>query len=62
MAMNHDQTFRAVSVVFCLVLLPIGIYFRVRSEAPRESRFLPRIGAHRPVTVKVPSEVDKVNR
>jgi len=33
---NHDQTFRAVLVVVFLVVLPIGIYFRVTSQATRE--------------------------
>lgn len=34
--MNHDQTFRAVLVVVFLVVLPIGIYHRLKSEATRE--------------------------
>ena len=34
--MNHDQMFRAVLVVSFLVVLPIGIYFRFRSQATRE--------------------------
>ena len=35
--MNPDQTFRAVLVVACLVVLPIGIFFRFRSQATRET-------------------------
>jgi protein-S-isoprenylcysteine O-methyltransferase Ste14 len=34
--MNHDQTFRAVLIVVFLVVLPIGIYHRFRSQATRE--------------------------
>jgi len=34
--MNHDQTFRAVLIVVFLVVLPIGIYHRLRSQATRE--------------------------
>ena len=34
--MNHDQTFRAVLIVAFLVVLPIGIYHRLRSQATRE--------------------------
>jgi protein-S-isoprenylcysteine O-methyltransferase Ste14 len=34
--MNHDQTFRAVLGVVFLAILPIGIYFRFRSQATRE--------------------------
>jgi protein-S-isoprenylcysteine O-methyltransferase Ste14 len=34
--MNHDQTFRAVLVGVFVVILPIGIYFRLRSQATRE--------------------------
>jgi protein-S-isoprenylcysteine O-methyltransferase Ste14 len=34
--MNHDETFRAVAIVGLLVLLPIGIYHRVKSQATRE--------------------------
>jgi protein-S-isoprenylcysteine O-methyltransferase Ste14 len=34
--MNHDETFRTVVVVFFLVLLPIGIYHRLKSQATRE--------------------------
>jgi protein-S-isoprenylcysteine O-methyltransferase Ste14 len=33
---NHDQTFRAVLVVVFLVVLPIGIYHRLKSQATRE--------------------------
>jgi protein-S-isoprenylcysteine O-methyltransferase Ste14 len=35
--MNDDQTFRAVLIVVFLVVLPIGIYHRVRSQATRET-------------------------
>ena len=34
--MNHDQTLRAVLIVFFLVVLPIGIYHRLESQATRE--------------------------
>ena len=34
--MNHDQTFRAVLMVVFLVVLPIGIYHRFKSQATRE--------------------------
>src|SRR5215813_3111355 len=34
--MNQDQTFRAGLVVFFLVVLPIGIYFRFTSQATGE--------------------------
>ena len=34
--MNHDQTFRAVLIVVLLVVLPIGIYHRLASQATRE--------------------------
>ena len=34
--MNHDQTFRAVLIVVFLLVLPIGIYHRLRSQATRE--------------------------
>jgi protein-S-isoprenylcysteine O-methyltransferase Ste14 len=34
--MNHDQTFRAVLIVVFLVVLPIGVYHRVRSQSTRE--------------------------
>ena len=34
--MNHDQTFRAVLIVVFLVVLPIGIYYRLKSQATRE--------------------------
>ena len=34
--MNHDQTFRAVLIVVFLVVLPIGIYHRLKSQATRE--------------------------
>jgi protein-S-isoprenylcysteine O-methyltransferase Ste14 len=34
--MNHDQTFRAILIVVFLVVLPIGIYHRLRSQATGE--------------------------
>ena len=34
--MNHDQTLRAVLIVGILVVLPIGVYHRVRSQATGE--------------------------
>jgi protein-S-isoprenylcysteine O-methyltransferase Ste14 len=34
--MNHDQPFRAVLIVVFLVVLPIGIYHRLKSQATRE--------------------------
>ena len=34
--MNHDQTFRAVLIVVFLVVLPIGIYHRLKSQATGE--------------------------
>ena len=34
--MNNEQMFRAVLVVVFLVVLPIGIYFRFKSQATRE--------------------------
>ena len=34
--MNHDQTFRAVLILVFLVVLPIGIYHRLKSQATRE--------------------------
>ena len=34
--MNHDQTFRAILIVVFLVVLPIGIYLRLRSQATGE--------------------------
>jgi len=34
--MNHDQTFRAVLIVVVLLVLPIGIYHRLKSQATRE--------------------------
>jgi protein-S-isoprenylcysteine O-methyltransferase Ste14 len=34
--MNHDQTLRAVLIVVFLVVLPIGVYHRVRSQSTRE--------------------------
>jgi protein-S-isoprenylcysteine O-methyltransferase Ste14 len=34
--MSHDQTFRAVLVVVLLLILPIGIYHRLKSQATRE--------------------------
>ena len=35
--MNHDQTLRAVLFVVFLVVLPIGIYHRLQSQATRET-------------------------
>jgi protein-S-isoprenylcysteine O-methyltransferase Ste14 len=35
--MNHDQTLRAVVFVVFLVVLPIGIYHRLKSQATRET-------------------------
>jgi protein-S-isoprenylcysteine O-methyltransferase Ste14 len=34
--MNHDQPFRALLIVVFLVVLPIGIYHRLKSQATRE--------------------------
>ena len=34
--MNHDQPFRAVLIAVFLVVLPIGIYHRLKSQATRE--------------------------
>jgi protein-S-isoprenylcysteine O-methyltransferase Ste14 len=34
--MNHDQPFRAVLIVVFFVVLPIGIYHRLKSQATRE--------------------------
>ena len=34
--MNPDQTFRAILIVVFLLVLPIGIYHRLRSQATRE--------------------------
>src|SRR6185295_5620396 len=34
--MNDDHTFRTVLIVVFLVVLPIGIYHRLRSQATRE--------------------------
>jgi protein-S-isoprenylcysteine O-methyltransferase Ste14 len=34
--MNHDQPFRIVVIVVFLVVLPIGIYHRLKSQATRE--------------------------
>lgn len=35
--MNHDQTLRAVLLVVFLVILPVGIYHRLKSQATRET-------------------------
>ena len=35
--MNHDHTFRIVLIVGILVVLPIGMYHRIRSQATGES-------------------------
>ena len=34
--MNHDQLFRAILIGVFLVVLPIGIYYRLKSQATRE--------------------------
>jgi protein-S-isoprenylcysteine O-methyltransferase Ste14 len=34
--MNHDHTFRVVLIVVFLLVLPIGIYHRLKSQATRE--------------------------
>ena len=34
--MNHDQTFRIVLIVGTLVLLPIMLYYRLKSQATGE--------------------------
>lgn len=34
--MNHDEPFRSVLIVVFLVVLPIGIYHRLKSQATRE--------------------------
>jgi protein-S-isoprenylcysteine O-methyltransferase Ste14 len=34
--MNHDQALRTVLIVVLLVVLPIGIYYRLKSQATRE--------------------------
>jgi protein-S-isoprenylcysteine O-methyltransferase Ste14 len=34
--MNHDQTLRTILIVVALAVLPIGIYFRLKSQATRE--------------------------
>ena len=34
--MNDDQTFRAVLIVVFLSVLPIGVYYRLKSQATRE--------------------------
>jgi protein-S-isoprenylcysteine O-methyltransferase Ste14 len=34
--MNHDQTFRVVLIVALLLILPIGIYHRLKSQSTRE--------------------------
>ena len=34
--MNEDHTFRMVLVVGCLVVLPIGLSYRIKSQATRE--------------------------
>jgi protein-S-isoprenylcysteine O-methyltransferase Ste14 len=34
--MNHDHTFRAVLIVVFLVVLPIGMYHRIKSQATGE--------------------------
>ena len=34
--MNHDQTFRAILIAVFLVILPVGMYHRFKSQASRE--------------------------
>src|SRR5262245_51482036 len=34
--MSHDQTFRIILIAVLLMILPIGIYHRVKSQATRE--------------------------
>jgi protein-S-isoprenylcysteine O-methyltransferase Ste14 len=34
--MNHDQSFRAILIAVFLLVLPIGIYHRLKSQATRE--------------------------
>ena len=34
--MNPDHTFRAALIVFFVVVLPIGLYYRIKSQATRE--------------------------
>ena len=34
--MNHDDTLRAVQIVGFLILFPIGLFYRIRSQATRE--------------------------
>ena len=34
--MNHDQTFRVVLIIGSLILLPIAVYHRLKSQATRE--------------------------
>jgi protein-S-isoprenylcysteine O-methyltransferase Ste14 len=34
--MNHDQTLRTVLILIFLVILPIGLYHRIKSQATRE--------------------------
>jgi protein-S-isoprenylcysteine O-methyltransferase Ste14 len=34
--MNHDQTFRAVLTAVLFLVVPIGIYYRLKSQATRE--------------------------
>jgi protein-S-isoprenylcysteine O-methyltransferase Ste14 len=34
--MNHDQALRAVLIAFFLVILPVGTYYRFKSQATRE--------------------------
>jgi protein-S-isoprenylcysteine O-methyltransferase Ste14 len=34
--MNHDQTFRVVLIAVLFLILPIGIYHRLKSQATRE--------------------------
>ncbi len=34
--MNHDHTFQAALIAFFVMVLPIGVYYRLRSQATRE--------------------------
>src|SRR5262245_44388146 len=34
--MDHDRTFRAALLVIVLVVFPVGVYYRLRSQATRE--------------------------
>lgn len=34
--MNHDQTFRLVLIIGAIILFPIALYYRIRSQSTRE--------------------------